>query len=394
MKRYQWIFPFFLIILFTGCYNYRELNQIALTSAIGIDQTEEGDYLVTVQVLNTQKQGSDTNFSGNQSKFILYQQKGPTLQHALRTIIFESPRRLYVNHLNLLIISEKVAKESIEDILDFFARNTEFRKDFLVVLSREEDPDEVMQILTPLETLNSKNIRDSLMSDIKFYGVATKVTFENLLESYLNKKTNIVLPTIEVIGSVKKGESEDNIKQSIPDAAVKIRPLAIFNDDKMIGYLSEEESRVYNHVQNNIQNSIITLNCSKDRKFTAELISTKTKLKADGKNKKISISVKARASIKEINCDVDLLDPNTITKLEEMINQEIISTMEKDIQNIIKQYKTDIFGFEELLYKTDPNTYKKLKKTYQDELIENLEIEVSSNVELQTKGNIIKEITR
>ena len=395
MRNYKWIIPFLFLILCTGCYNYRELNQIALTSAIGIDKTEDGkEYIVTVQVLNTQKQGSDSNYSGSQPKFILYEQKGPTLQHALRTIILESPRRLYVNHINLLMISETVAKEGLKEILDFFARNTEFRKDFLVVIGREETPKDVMQILTPLETLNSKNIHDSITTDAKFYGIATKVTFEDLLNTYLNQRTNIVLPSVEVVGNIKKGEGEDNIKQSIPDATVKIKPLAIFNGGKMIGYLTDEESRVYNYVQGNIQNSIITTSCSENGLFTTEIIATKSKLKPDIEKKKINIQIKATASIKEINCNMNLLDPDSIQVLENKINKEIEETIEKDVVNVIQNYKTDIFGFEELLYKTDPTSYKKLKQQYGNELIENLQFEVKSNVKLQTKGNIIKEITR
>ena len=395
MKKYKWVLPVLFLFLCTGCYNYRELNQIALTSAIGIDKTEDGkEYVVTVQVLNTQKQGSDSNYSGSQPKFILYEQKGPTLQHALRTIILESPRRLYVNHINLLMISEEVAKDGIKEILDFFARNTEFRKDFLIAISREETSKDVMQILTPLETLNSKNIHDSITTDAKFYGLATKVTFEDLLNAYLNQRTNVVLPSVEVVGNIKKGEGEDNIKQSIPDATVKLRPLAIFNGEKMIGYLTEEESRVYNYVQGNIQNSIITSSCSENGLFTAEIISTKTKLKPDISKKKIDIQIKASASIKEINCNMNLLDPNSIQILENKINQEMEEVIEKDVVNIIQTYQTDIFGFEELLYKTDPSSYKKLKEQYGDELIESLKFDVTSNVKLQTKGNIVKEITR
>ncbi len=395
MKKYKWVLPVLFLFLCTGCYNYRELNQIALTSAIGIDKTEDGkEYVVTVQVLNTQKQGSDSNYSGSQPKFILYEQKGPTLQHALRTIILESPRRLYVNHINLLMISEEVAKDGIKEILDFFARNTEFRKDFLIAISREETSKDVMQILTPLETLNSKNIHDSITTDAKFYGLATKVTFEDLLNAYLNQRTNVVLPSVEVVGNIKKGEGEDNIKQSIPDATVKLRPLAIFNGEKMIGYLTEEESRVYNYVQGNIQNSIITSSCSENGLFTAEIISTKTKLKPDIAKKKIDIQIKASASIKEINCNMNLLDPNSIQILENKINQEMEEVIEKDVVNIIQTYQTDIFGFEELLYKTDPSSYKKLKEQYGDELIESLKFDVTSNVKLQTKGNIVKEITR
>ncbi len=395
MKKVKWVLPWLFLLLCTGCYNYRELNQIALTSAIGIDKADDGEgYTVTVQVLNTQKQGSDSNYSGSQPKFILYEQTGPTLQHALRTIILESPRRLYVNHINLLVISETVAKDGIKEILDFFARNTEFRKDFLVVISREASTEDVMQILTPLETLNSKNIHDSIMADAKFYGMATKVTFEDLLNTYLNQRTNIVLPSVEVVGNTKKGEGEDNIKQSVPDATVKLTPLAIFSGEKMMDYLTEEESRIYNYVQNNIQNTIVTTDCSENGKFTAELISTKTKLKPDIENKKISIQVKATASIKEINCNMNLLSPDSIQLLENKINTEIEETIEKDIIKIIQTYKTDIFGFEELLYKSNPNTYKQLKEKYGEELIENFKFEVSSKVKLQTKGNIVKEITR
>ena len=393
MKKYKWILPCLFLFLFTGCYNYRELSQIALTSAIGIDKAEEG-YKVVVQVLNTQKQGSDSNYSGSQPKFILYEKTGPTLQHALRTIILESPRRLYVNHINLLVISESVAKDGVEEILDFFARNTEFRKDFLIVISKEDETEDVLQVLTPLETLNSKNIRDSISADAKFYGMATEVTFEEMLNSYLNKRTNIVLPSVAVIGNTEEGESEDNIKQSIPDATIQLKPLAIFKDAKMIGYLTEEESRVYNYVQNNVQNTIVTAACSDQNKFTAELISVKTKLKPDIEKRKISIEVKANASIKEISCGLDLLDPESISILENKINAEVEKTIKNDIKKIIQTYKTDIFGFEELFYKTNPTAYKALKERYKDELIENLEFEVTSNVALLTKGNIVKEITR
>ncbi len=203
-----------------------------------------------------------------------------------------------------------------------------------------------------------------------------------------------MLPSVEVVGNIKKGEGEDNIKQSIPDATVKLRPLAIFNGEKMIGYLTEEESRVYNYVQGNIQNSIITSSCSENGLFTAEIISTKTKLKPDIAKKKIDIQIKASASIKEINCNMNLLDPNSIQILENKINQEMEEVIEKDVVNIIQTYQTDIFGFEELLYKTDPSSYKKLKEQYGDELIESLKFDVTSNVKLQTKGNIVKEITR
>lgn len=394
MRKIKWLIPFLFLFFFTGCYNYRELNQIALTSAIGIDQSENGEYIVTIQVLNTQKQGSEGSSSGEQPKFILYEQRGKTLQSALRTIVFQAPRRLHVNHMDILLISEKVAKEGMKDILDFFARNVEFRKQFLVVISQESDPKEVLQILTPLETFNSKDIKESILANVKYYGTARKVSFEDLLNIYLNERLQIVLPSLKVIGKADKGSSEDNIKQSTPDASVQLQPLAVFKDDKLLGYLTDQQSRTFNYVQNNIQNSIVTFNCSDEKEFTSEITSSKTSLKTNAKEKKIYISIKAKGSIKEFHCDMDLLDPAVIHNLQTMLNEQMEKIISKSIEEVQDTYQADIFGFEDVLYKNSPTAYKKLKEQYGDELIKNLKIEVSVDVKLQTKGNIVREITR
>lgn len=394
MRKIKWLIPFLFLFFFTGCYNYRELNQIALTSAIGIDKSEDGEYIVTIQVLNTQKQSSESSSSGGQPKFILYKQRGKTLQSALRTIVSKAPRRLHVNHTDILLISEKVAKDGMKDILDFFARNVEFRKQFLVVISQDSNPEDVLQILTPLETLNSKDIKESILANVKYYGTARKVSFEQLLNIYLNRRLQIVVPSLKVIGKADKGSSEDNIKQSIPDASIQLQPLAVFKDDKLLGYLTDQQSRAFNYVQNNIQNSIVTFNCSDNQEFTSEIISSKTSLKTNIKDKKILISIKAKGSIKEFHCDMDLLNPEVIQKLQSMLNEQMEKIILKSINEVQNKYEIDIFGFEDALYKDSPKGYKKLKEQYGNELIENLEIEVSVDVKLQTKGNIVKEITR
>lgn len=393
MKKIKWLLPFFLVFLVTGCYNYRELNQLALTSAIGIDKVEEG-YQVTVQVLNTQKQGSDSNSSGDQPKFVIYQTKAETIQKALREVILESPRRLYVNHIDMLLISEEVAKDGIQEILDFFARNTEFRKQFLVVISQEKKTEDILEVLTPLEVLNAKNIKDSILADTKYFGMSMNVTYEELLNTYLNQRTDIVLPSVKIIGKGKKGDKQENIKSSIPDTSVELAPLAVFQEDKLLGYLNIEQSRSLNYVRGNIQNSILTYKCGENQLFSTEVISSKIKTKVDSKTPKIMISVTGSGNIKEINCDVDLTKSKTITQLQQTINQKMEQDILKDINEIIDTYHTDVFGFEELLYKNSPKQYQKLKKKYGEKLLEEIEVEVKVQIKLLTKGNIIRVIER
>ena len=55
MKKY--IIIFFSIFL-VGCQNYRELNNSAIVSAIGID-TENNSYKVSTQIVNTEKSNDE-----------------------------------------------------------------------------------------------------------------------------------------------------------------------------------------------------------------------------------------------------------------------------------------------------------------------------------------------
>ena len=51
----KWLFLFLMVIsttLISGCWNKRELNELAIVSALAIDKNEEGNYVGTFQVIN------------------------------------------------------------------------------------------------------------------------------------------------------------------------------------------------------------------------------------------------------------------------------------------------------------------------------------------------------
>ena len=51
---------FLIIVMFVlhGMKNARQINDLAIVSAIGIDINEEGEYIVTSQILNPKKENS------------------------------------------------------------------------------------------------------------------------------------------------------------------------------------------------------------------------------------------------------------------------------------------------------------------------------------------------
>ena len=395
MRKIKLILLLSIIFLSSGCYNYRELNELSIISAIGIDKTE-GGYKMTVQVMNTKKNGQDTNSSGQQPEFVTYTTEGKTIQKMLRNVVLESPRRLYVTHMQLLIIGEDLAKEGIHDILDWFARDPESRKQFYILISKNNQTKEILNTITTLETLNSKKISDNIETDSKFLGISEKTTFEEVLGTYMNDKQEIILPTIEVEGNTEIGEENENIERSSPEAKIKLAPMAVFKEDKMLGYLTKEEALAMNFIKNKIDATIIEYQCENGKYIASEIIESKTKLEPDtsGEKPKLTINIKGKANINEITCDWNLEDDETIKKIEKMLEDEVKTIINDSMTNINQKYNTDIYGFEDLFYKADPKYYKTIKDKWKIGNYNDLDVKIKVNITLPEKGTILKVIKR
>lgn len=391
MKVIRIFFISSFLFFFTGCYNYRELNQLAITSAIGIDKAEDG-YKVTVQVINTQKQGSGSNSSGEQPQFFIYENEGKTLQEAFRYLVLESPRRLYVNHTVLLLINEEVALDGVSNVLDLFFRDAEFNKQFITAVVKGSSARDVLTILTPLETLNSKNLKDSILTDSKFLGIVEDTTLEMFMDHYLNDKKDGVLPVIELIGDAEKGDKEDNLKESAPESSLILSAMAVFKKDKLIGYLTEEESLMASYLKDKIDNTIITTDCTDGGHIAVEIVKSKTKFDVGKDSNQLKISVESTGNINEITCQVDLKKNETIKQLEKDFEEQLKEQLSHTISSINERFNSDIFAFGDMFYKKNPSNYYKMKEKYSDNFLDNIDYKIDVKINLLAKGNIIEVI--
>ena len=370
------IFP-----LITGCYNYQELNNLSIVTGTSIEKIDN-KYKITIQVVNPKK--SDDTSSTNQPTFITYSQLGDTLQEAYRNIVLTSSRRIYGSHINILIISEDIAKEDISQILDFVFRNTEMRKEFNVLLSKE--PSKLLELNTPITNISSNNIKDTLTADTLHLAASRKITFNEMMNMYLNPNLEIVLPTVEMIGNFNEGENIDNLKNTNPNADYKLTGLAIFKGNKILTTLNEKESVNYNIVTNNVTNTLLKHECQNNKYIVHKINELSTIQEIDPKKNKLKVKISGTAIISEVQCDYDLTKPKTIEKIQEDINKELV----KNTTDIIKKFQeqsTDVFGFEDIYYKNYYKDYNKIKDNY-EEIFKNMQIDITSNIKVIAKGNV------
>jgi len=384
-----------LIFIFclTGCYNYRELNELAITSGMAIDK-ENDEYILTIQVVNDEKTGTGNSSSSDNSKFIIYEGRGKNLQQTLRNAVEDIPRIIYTNSMQILIISEDVAKEGIYNILDLIFRKTELNKQFYTIISKDTKASDILKVVTPLETLNAKKIVDSLKVDSKYYGLAELITYEDMLSVYLNKNKEIVLPSIYIENKTDESNNASSLKTTDVKTKLKLGPTAIFKDDKMLGYLSKEQSISLSYIKNKIIDSITTYECEKDKFISIELNQIKSKTNIIKNKPIVTFNISANGIITETQCKLNLEDTKIIEEIKNNAEEKLKNQIESSILDIRDTFNSDIFGIKDLYYKNNLKYYKNIKDDWYINTFPNLEIKVIVNIDLNAKGNAIKEINR
>lgn len=315
MKKYI-IGIILVVIIFGGLKNMREITNLAIVEAIGLDYDKTtNQYLATVVVLDTKNK--------SQNKKIVYKASGKSVQQAIRNTVDESPKRLYLAHMEGLVISEEIAKEKMEDSLDFFIRDNEGSNNFYVLIARDSNSSEIIDKIESEEI----SIKSLLNSSYKFKGNCNFDTLNENLKDIL-----------------KKGKETCINSCIIQDDKLQISSMAYFKDWTMQGYLSEKESVICNLLNNNLDKAIITLKENED-KIVFEIIDSKTKLSIE--DNYINIKCNIDMNVSETGSKVAI---QTLEELKE-VKEETEEKIKKDIVKFLEEYDQNLIGIDSLKYR-------------------------------------------
>lgn len=372
-----------LLFLLTGCWNYQELNSIAISTAIGVDKNDDGKYEVSTMIANSRKEQSSSKESESQS--IIFTGVGNTISEAFKDIDLYNPRRNYIGHVSVVVISDEVAKDGLNDILDFSARNPESTKRFQMVIAKNCKAKDILKILTPLETFSAQNISNNLKYSRDSQATSTAILYSDFIYNLLEKGMNPILPSVILKGDKKDGAKDESLQQTVPDAFIKINNLALFKDYKLVGFANANESRGINLLKSTIEQ--LTVNIKIDNKYISfKLLNSKTKSKIKFNDKPIiNVEIKGIATLVEDNSNHSLTDQKVMKEIEKKINKKIEELANQGLE-IAKKNNTDVFGYGNLIYKNYPNYFKKFKD-WDKEGFKDLDVKIKSNVVLSTTGS-------
>lgn len=383
MKRIK--FLILLLPLLSGCYNYRELNELGITTAVSIDYKDNNFYVIA-EVINPIKQQDAS--SSNNSPFVNYNSSSSSLQDAFRKVVLESPRQLYAAQLEIIVLSEEVVNNHLEEVLEYFARDPESRTEIKIIVAKTEDSTKAITLQTLLTSLSSSNIINSLDLQSKVLGMDYPVTLNELLNMYIDPYLEVVLPSMTLYGNYEIGDEKENITTSSPKAIVKIDGSTITKDNKILGYLDLEESKILNLINGKLKETIIKMNYY-DGYIIFEPNRIKVSRELDIKNNIIKINISGYSKTKEIQSNIDLKDPKEVKKLNKALNMELEKKITDTFNSIREKYGTDVFGFQELYYRTNYKYFKENCTNWYENIYPKIKLEVKANVRLYEKGNTL-----
>lgn len=383
MKRIK--FLILLLPLLSGCYNYRELNDLGITTAVSIDYKDNNFYVIA-EVINPIKQQDAS--SSNNSPFVNYNSSSSSLQDAFRKVVLESPRQLYAAQLEIIVLSEEVVNNHLEEVLEYFARDPEARTEIKMIVAKTEDSTKAITLQTLLTSLSSSNIIKSLDLQSKVLGMSYPVTLNELLNMYIDPYLEVVLPSMTLYGNYEIGDEKENITTSSPKAIVKIDGSTITKDNKILGYLDLEESKILNLINGKLKETIIKMNYY-DGYIIFEPNRIKVSRELDIKNNIIKINISGYSKTKEIQSNINVKNPKEVEKLNKALNMELEKKVTDTFNSIREKYDTDVFGFQELYYRTNYKYFKENCTNWYEDIYPKIKLEVKANVRLYEKGSTL-----
>ncbi len=351
----------FCCLIVSGCSDATEPDTLGYVVAIGVDTAEKPDakFDITLQFANPAKisgGASQEGGKGGQDSIENITVTAPSIYSAVNIANHIISKTFTLSHTKLLVVSEEMAKEGLEDLLETIGRSSDIRpntyiavskgkaKDFLEAVNPETEVNPVRYYTMIFENDYSGFIPQTLGQDFYFYAGSDE------------KST--VLPVCSV--SKEKGTDnfsdtgyqyrlEDYIAGDVPveKKETEVMGMAVFDFDKMVGEMGDIETEIYNILTGQYKSSYVAYRYSRtpdDPITVLQQQNHKPKITVDtsGDSPKIQIKISLEADFYSSSPDISVED-----NLDEFVNEvtdEIKSQTNEFLEKTI-QMGTDIVGF-------------------------------------------------
>lgn len=322
----------FTILLLSGCGNVLEVDRVAVPLGTGCELATSEDLLELTAQFSVPATSSE-QVAANST--LVLTSTGRTVSEALGRLSHILPQTPLLSHVQTLVMGEKLAQNDITPLVDFRSRNPEARETTLLFVSKGSSPDEILNTATPIESSSGNGLAKMIKIQERQIGIYQPVEFSDFFTKLTKSGIEPVCPQVAV---EKNGDKK----------LLKLAGTAVFKKDRMVGELSESESRAFRILNpKGAQGGLMIVKWDEDTLVTMENIRIRTKSSAliDKQGRlKMKLELKGEGNFYEQTAPANIL---TISGVEEL-NRKTEQQIKKDISQCIKKVQlmgSDIFGW-------------------------------------------------
>lgn len=193
MKHIKLIILIFILLITTSCYNYVEVNELAIIEGLSIDYYDN-KYQLTTEIIDIKSENENSYLINTSSN---------NISEAFENIKNLSSKDISLSHLEVIILSKEILLNHINEISDYFIKDDNITTNFY--LTYANNPKEILNNKNDNYKINSKYIVDYLDKQKN-----NKYKFDYIITSIKNNK-NYSIPYLYLENNIIKIDKDDFI---------------------------------------------------------------------------------------------------------------------------------------------------------------------------------------
>lgn len=361
-------------IFATGCWNYREVDDLSIVAGVAIDKGIKNQFQITAEII----QISGGKDSKTTSKTITTE--GKTIFDAARNMIAVSGKKLYWAHTKVIILSKEVASEGVTKAIEWYNRDAETREGVHILISERASAKEILDVQGNTDDIKSFVLDEIIKNQVNL----SKAPIVDVLKFDIESKTKGISTVIPAV----------NLKQINGKITPEIMETAIIKKDKLVGFLNDEETKDLIFIRNEVKGGLLIEEMrEKDipTLVSLEIFKSKTKVKpvADGKDIEMNINIHTTVAIDEIEGTEDFSDDEGRVKLEQSAENTLKKRIESLIYKMQSEYDADIFGFGSRLREDKAQVWNSMGNNW-EEVFKGLRVNVKTKIHIKNSAVLSK----
>ncbi|MDK8190195.1 Ger(x)C family spore germination protein [Paenibacillus sp. UMB7766-LJ446] len=382
-KRHAVAIMLLCTIFISGCWDRKEINDIAFVIGLAIDK-EADNYRTSLQIAlpgqsgSSGSEGGGGGTSGDKSWFML-----SNTAKTLRGTSIESQkalsRELYYAHRRTMLIGEALARDGVAPMLDLLTRYPLNRFSALPIITKGPAY-KVLDTDAPIEKFPSEMVRE-----LCFLNMRKPRTLKTFTDAILSEGVEPFLPVATTVDNVP-GNWKD-VKTNI-----KLDGIAIFKKDKLIGMIEKEPAGALILAMGEANEPEIMVKAPRGSgDIFIKLNENNSSLHPHIKNGKVSVTIKlyAKGVVVDNESNYGDLREQEIKNLNQAIHQKIQDDILEGVRLIQKKYPADILGLGRSIHQQLPKEWDKLKDRW-DDIYPDVKVSVEPHIVIENVGVINK----